>query len=196
MQENVYAVPESSLAEGTQSARQEYYVVASTKFWVLFVCTFGYYSIYWHFKNWKTYKDFHKESMIPVMRAIFAIFFTHTLFNQIDSKVKAKSKEFCWSPDLWATASVLSVIAVRILDRLYGKDIIAEAVFALSIPLVLLNGVALHNAQLAININCDDPSGISNNHFTALNWLWIVLGSLVTLAVIAGIALAVIDPGV
>ncbi len=99
MQENVYAVPESILNDSqVVPVRQMFYVVSKTKFLVLFFCTFGMYSLYWHFKNWKQYKDYHKDRIIPALRAIFSIFFTHSLFSEVDGVLKRSEKKFDWDP--------------------------------------------------------------------------------------------------
>lgn len=195
MQENVYASPESNLETSQVPVRQMFYVVSKTKFWVLFLCTLGYYSIYWHFKNWKQYKDYHKESMMPVMRALFSIFFTHTLFNTVDSELKEKSKVFYWRPALWATLAVVSVIFARIIDRIYVNDLSNDLTFAAIFIFVALNGFSLFNAQLAINESCDDPFGSTKSNFTILNWIWIMLGGLGSLVVLAGLIIIGLEQG-
>lgn len=196
MQENVYAVPESSLEISQVPVRQMFYVVSKTKFWVLFIFTFGYYSIYWHFKNWKQFKDYHNEKMMPAMRGIFSIFFTHTLFREVDSELKKRSKEFYWSPGLWATLAVVAVIAARIIDRLYVNDLIGSFAFASVFIFVALNGFSLSKAQLAINESCDDPLGSANRKFTILNWIWITLGGLGSLVVLAGLIIIGLEQGI
>ena len=81
MQENVYAVPESNLEILPESPRHMFYVVSKIKFLVLFFATFSLYGVYWNFKNWSLYKNYHNDDIWPIMRAIFSVFFTHSLFR-------------------------------------------------------------------------------------------------------------------
>ncbi len=192
MQENVYAIPESNIDTLQIPVRQMFYVVSKTKFLVLFFCTFGLFSIYWHFKNWKLYKSYHNENMMPVMRAIFSVFFTHALFSVVDMRIKDLNKEFVWNHSLYATLVVTVVILSNILDRVSSYSSY-EWISILVLPLLILHGWLLAKAQAAINICCEDPLGISNNQFTWLNWIWILLGGLFVLTVIFGVVLIVLE---
>lgn len=192
MQENVYAIPESNIDTLQIPVRQMFYVVSKTKFLVLFFCTFGLFSIYWHFKNWKLYKSYHNENMMPVMRAIFSVFFTHALFSVVDMRIKDLNKEFVWNHSLYATFVVTVVILSNILDRVSSYSSY-EWISILVLPLLILHGWLLAKVQAAINICCEDPLGISNNQFTWLNWIWILLGGLFVLTVIFGVVLIVLE---
>ena len=57
MNENVYKVPESNLIAGSDQLDGDFYVVGKIKFLVLFFSTFGLYSLYWFYRNWKLYKE-------------------------------------------------------------------------------------------------------------------------------------------
>ncbi len=193
MQENVYAVPESILNDSqVVPVRQMFYVVSKTKFLVLFFCTFGMYSLYWHFKNWKQYKDYHKDRIIPALRAIFSIFFTHSLFSEVDGVLKRSEKKFDWDPTSCASWVVVSAILGNVIDRIAESTGVTWLVLIV-FPLLAVHGLLLLRAQTAINISCDDPLGITNNKFTGLNWFWIVIGFLFVAIMLFGIFLIFIE---
>ena len=48
---------------------------------------------------------------------------------------------------------------------------------------------SLFHAQRAANIASGDPQALSNNRFTAANWVWIVLGGLFWLLLGIGLML-------
>ena len=81
---NLYAPPASEIrGESPAGALQAhtFYVVSIPKFCVLYVATFGVYGLYWFYMHWQRYRRGHgqHESIWPVPRALFSIFFTHAL---------------------------------------------------------------------------------------------------------------------
>lgn len=189
MQENIYAAPEADLTSTDEdSVQPAFYIVSPAKFLTLYFFTFSLYGLYWHYKNWKQYKiayDDH-ESM-PIMRAIFSIFFTHALFAVIDSRIKDKEKEFTWKPNLWATIGVIALLASRIIDRFTASGSFTTAIEFAPIPLMIVYGLVLLKAQRAINISCNDPSGKSNSTITLANCVWIFLGSIILAFALIGL---------
>jgi hypothetical protein len=127
------------------------------------------------------------------MRAIFSIFFTHSLFNEIDFRLKKIDTNFSWNASVLATFVVIILIVSNVIDRIaeYSK---ADWVMLLVFPILIIHGLLLLKAQSAINIACEDPRGITNKEFTWLNWVWIILGSLFVATATAGIILAFLNP--
>lgn len=191
MQENIYAAPEADLTNTNEDAVQPaFYIVSPTKFWTLFFFTFSLYGLYWHFKNWKQYKiAYDDNSPMPIMRAIFSIFFTHALFGVIDVRLKDKEKEFSWNPNLWATIGVIALLASRFIDRFTASGSFTTAIEFAPIPLMIVYGFVLFKAQRAINISCNDPEGRSNSNITFANCVWIFLGTILLMLVLIGIFL-------
>lgn len=186
MNDNPYETPESDLGVTTNENNTQFYVVSIKKFTILFFITLGLYSIYWFYKNWKEHKVYSGKNIWPVPRAIFAIFFTHSLFSEVQSALKSKNKIFEWSPGNLATAYVALAIVSQILERMSMKEIGSPISDLLSILVLPLMYMPLVKAQKAINFSQDDPNGIANKSFTGANYVWIILGVLFWLVMFFG----------
>lgn len=167
--------------------RCELYVVSPKKFTILFLCTLGLYGVYWSYKNWSLYKSSSNENVWPVARALFDIFFIHSLCNKIlpttepvsDSKERANIE---W----YATKYVILAIFGRVCDQLSNKDIGMPYSYFVSTLLLPLTFQALYAIQLKINQHMGDESGCSNETLTWANYAWIVVGVLLWLLVLIG----------
>ena len=191
MQENIYAAPEASLETLEESpAEKAFYVVSTTKFLVMYFLTFGIYGMYWHYKNWAQYKIAYDDNEpMPIMRAIFSIFFTHSLFSVVDMRIKDKGKEFSWNPNLWATVAVIALLGGRIIDRVFADGTFTNPIEFIPLVLMVVYGFVLLKAQRAINIACNDPDGASNRSITFVNCIWIFFGTLFLSLVVIGLLL-------
>ncbi|GGY72006.1 hypothetical protein GCM10011613_16160 [Cellvibrio zantedeschiae] len=165
----------------------EFYIVSKKKFIWLYFSTFGFYSIYWFFKNWILQKKFHNETYWPAMRGLFYIFFTHSLFRQVDRKLKNSDKKYIWDHGGIATQIVMLTLASNLLGRLASKYMGSPYTDIGSIALAAVMGVLLLRVQMATNLACNDSEGESNNKLSALNIFWIVIGGIFTLLAILGI---------
>jgi hypothetical protein len=58
-------------------------IISVNKFLILFVLSFGLYSIWWMYKVWRFFKEKDSLDILPVWRAFFSIFFTYSLFDTI-----------------------------------------------------------------------------------------------------------------
>jgi len=189
MEHNIYDTPKSELADQTTKTdnnEPEFYSVAIRKFLILYVITLGIYSVYWFYKNWSYYKLRHNDSMWPVMRGIFSIFFAHSLFRKVDETIQSKSLEFSWSHAGLATLYVVCSVAANIADRLSMKGVGVPLTDYLGFFMIVGAGFALYKAQFAINLACDDPDGETNSAITPANIAWIVLGTLLWSLVLIG----------
>lgn len=187
MTDDIYEPPKSELIPESERKADSFYVVSKTKLSVLYLATLGWYVIYWFLVNWRNYRNATGQKVMPVPRAIFCIFFTHSLFNRVDSNLKSKNLEFDWSPNLLATIFVVLLIAMNVIDRLAFKGIgspITDFISLVILPFALL---VLLKAQEAINLSQDDKHGSSNRRFTAYNYLWILLGSVFWLLIAIGL---------
>ncbi len=194
--ENPYAAP-VAVAHDSDTSSQHYYVVASRKFLVMMVGTMALYSLYWFYRQWAGLKQRFKSDIWPIPRAIFNVFFTHSLFAQVDNDMRAQGHKINWMPGAMATLYVVCAIATRVFDRLGAKQEALHWFDFASFPLLVPIVWSLWTAQQAINLAENDPAGQSNAHFTAANIVWLVLGGLVWLLSLIGLyALLVGIPGV
>lgn len=187
--QNVYAPPAAPAPAFGLPASGEppFYVVSPAKFVVLSLGTVGFYEIYWFYKNWKRYKLFSGDDVWPVPRAIFAIFFTHSLFRKVDEKLRREGRAYPWSPETCATGYVLLAIAGRVLDRLASKFVGSPLTDFASLGALGLGIVVLLQAQRAINAAAGDPEGAGNSSFGAGNIVALALGLLIWALILFGI---------
>lgn len=177
MEQNLYAPPQAAVMD-VADASPEFYVVGTTKFLILFFVTFGLYQLYWSYKHWSRYRAFRRAELWPVARAIFSVFFAHSLNSEIDQSLSRSSTPYRWSPGLLATGYVVLQIISNVCDRLSSRDIGSPVTDLVAIGLLLPLGYVMQRTQHAANLACQQPRGESNRRLTMANWVWIVLGSL------------------
>jgi hypothetical protein len=186
MTENVYAPPKANLAPVNESDAARFYVVSSRKFLILFFATLGMYQFYWFYKNWALYKRSTGESIWPVPRAIFGVFFVHALFRNVEAHNEEHS-EAPWDRRSNALAVVVFLLASNGLDRLSNKSIGMPYTGWLSLLILIPLGLSVLSAQGKINARCGDPSGKSNNDLTGANIGWCVAGAFLWILVLFGL---------
>lgn len=159
-----------------QSNKMEFYVVSQKKFLILFLGTFGIYTVYWFFKHWSQYNKSANEDMWPVMRGVFSIFFTHSLFALFEMKYTNKTGEAPKSIYHLATLYVVFAIGCQISgnfsDNGYGNPI----TFYLSLLILPVSCWIFYTAQSLANYAGEDIHGESNNKLTGVNYAWLSLG--------------------
>lgn len=175
---NIYAAPLSNLDEPqTAGAEARFYVVSSGKLLTLYFLTLGLYQLYWNFKNWSLHNRATDAGVWPLPRAIFAVFFTHSLFRHI-AGYDATGKRGDWASSGAATGMVVLLIIGNILSRLSWKGIGSPTVDILSLLMLVPTGLLLKRVQAEVNARCGDPDGRGNARFTAANIAWCVAGGL------------------
>ena len=188
LSDDVYKPPAAELTlESTEQQEQRFYVVSKLKFTVLYLATVGLYEVYWFYANWHNYRKVTGEKVLPILRAIFYVFFTHSLFLKVDAHLKYQEIEFHWRPRWLATLFVIVVVVGNILDRLSVREIGSPLTDILSLVLLVPALLIALKAQEAINLGQDDPDGRSNCRFSVYNYLWIALGAAFWILISAGL---------
>lgn len=193
MSETMYAPPAANIAV-TSSDEADFYVVTPRKFYWLSVLTLNLYLVYWFYRSWRLVKQRTGNSMMPALRGFFFIFFTHSLFTEIDQQIKSLGKSFVWNPGGLATVVVFLAIMSNVLDRLSSQSIGSPLTDFVGIAMVPIIPAFLLKAQEAINIACDDPTGASNGQFTLANWVWMIFGGLFWTLILFGLYLLIAEP--
>ena len=186
MTENPYAPPAARVDELVERAPGEFYVVASRKFLLLFVFTFGLYSIYWFYAHWALYKRFNGLKLWPVPRAIFQIFFTHLLFRRIDQRLRRTVGRSDWNAHMSASIYVGLLMMAWLSDRVLPENSSSSVLLVILVLSILLPAMPLLSAQHAANRAEGDSSGASNRALTWANIAWIILGGLLWLLMLFG----------
>ena len=190
MSETFYNAPQTERTFPTQEAEQApFYVVSRGKFLTLFILTFSLYQLYWAYKNWKQSKLSSGENLWPVARAIFAIFFTHALYRAADARLKRDGRDIQWPHRSLATLFVVMLIISNIIDSLVRKNIGYPMLDAVSLAMLPVMGWITWLGQQGLNAAAGDPQGQSNARFTALNYVFIVLGAVLLALACFGLTL-------
>ncbi len=188
MSENIYTPPKAAPLPSHQQGNQPYfYVVANKKCMVLLLGTVGMYMVYWMYKNWSLFKAATGESVMPVMRGIFSVFFTHALFNAVQTKLEEDGRKVDWDPSAVATGLVVLVVLSNVLSIVGNRVLHVSFLDYISFVLLVPIGFQMLKAQTAINTACGDETGGSNSRFTAANLVWLLFGALFWLLIVIGI---------
>jgi hypothetical protein len=183
MTDNLYAPPQADMSKTPVAAGSDdsFYVVSLRKFTLLFIFTFSLYQVYWFYKNWSKYKiqaraqNSVDSDIWPVARAIFAVFFVHALFRNVDQHADAKQRPLAWDVSTHATTLVVLMIIANLNG--FVTKMVGPLVGNL-IALALLGGIgySLRNAQAYINKSCGDTDGTANSQLTGANYAWMAIG--------------------
>ena len=179
MEENVYAPPKAPVADvASIRSNQEvhFFAVSPVKLVALSVCTLGIYQIYWFYKHWVLIKEHSEPHIVPWARAFFGFFWCYSCFEFIRNEERHLDLE----PTLRAGPLTIAWIAVSLTWRL------PEPYFLIGFlaPLLLVpvqRHVNRINALVA-------PGHDENAHFSAWNWLAVVLGGLFIGLIMLGLA--------
>jgi hypothetical protein len=169
-----------------------FYVVSKRKLAILFVATFGLYTIYWFYKNWDRYKDnkpYASEvgsTIWPVPRALFSVFFVHSLFRKVKEYGTDKPAVAQWRNTLDATLLVISMIVWNLLDRAADKSMGSPYTDFLALAILMPLVLQFCKAQDMINSSCNDPNGDTNRRFSKANYAWVIGGALFWIVVVIG----------
>ncbi len=177
-----YQVPAAELTETSAADRTTLYVVAKKKMILLFMFTFGLYSLVWFYENWKRIKMDTGSSIWPAPRALFSIFFAHSLFKHIHKSASDAGEQVGWSHKALATAYVVLSVLGHVADNVSDT---ASMLSILLLPMILH---ILLKVQVSANASQSDPQGTGNSKFTIANYAWSILGLLIWALVIVGLA--------
>ena len=193
MNESIYAPPEADVTAPT-TGQPRYYVVSPTKFMLLSVLTLTLYFVYWFYRNWKLIKDADNDDTWPPARGFFYIFFTHSLFSDVQDNLEDQGHSFGWNPMVLATIFVVLTVALNLADRILPIE--STSTLMMSMPFVgtIVVSMLLLQAQKAINLAADDAGGAANAKLTAVNWVWMLVGGAIWLLALVGIYAVATDP--
>ncbi|MEJ2553386.1 MAG: hypothetical protein P8079_05055 [Gammaproteobacteria bacterium] len=174
-------------ATKARTAPCAFFPVASTKLAVMYIVTFGLYGVYWFYSNWRLQQPYLNKKINQALRAIFYVFFTHSLFRNIKRAAERKGIATDWPADMWATVFVVVTIASNFMDRASSELAGMAYLNIIGLALVFVLVLPLCKAQELVNMINDDPGGALNRSFTVYNYIFIALGGLVWVMAVMGI---------
>jgi hypothetical protein len=78
--------------------------------------TFGVYQLYWMLRQWKTIRARTGEDMIPILRAIFSLFFFHLLVREVNETARTFGRHDALAVGGLTTLFVISSLLWRLPD--------------------------------------------------------------------------------
>ena len=136
------------------------------------------YTVYWFYKHYAQIKAACGESMWPVARALFPVFFAFNLFKRIQEAGNEKDIQVGWTYQSLAPA----FMALTLLYNLSGS--ISPIVGVLSLATMPMLSYIVTQVQATANEIQNDAQGATNQRFTVFNILWCVLGFLMWTALL------------
>jgi hypothetical protein len=160
-----------------------FYVVSKDKLIIMSFLTFGYYFIYWNYKNWKTYRTATGERIWPVARTIFGLFFIYSLYIKIDRRLRIANRHYNWHPYLLILCALLNV-GVNTYVVLVATE--PKVFFPIGLASLAFGTYCQLRVQAAINHLEQDPEGRQNTKITLANFAWIALSCVIWFFCISG----------
>jgi len=191
-EENIYSAPKAELSvEPIDGSEFSFFPTSQTKLIILFIATFGAYTVYWFYKNWKLQQERMEKKIRPVVRSVFYIFFTHSFFKRVEEAAIEKEISKSWNASLLATILVILTIVSNVLDRVSARTETYGVVDFASVAIVFVILIPIYMVQEVVNKINADPQGRLNSSFSIYNFIFIVLG--VLMWVVLGVGLFQID---
>lgn len=193
--QDIYKSPEADLAiEKRGDDDVDFFAVSLTKLSVMYIFTFGLYLLVFFYQNWKIQKTKHELNVIPVLRAVFSIFFVHSLFSRMKGEAEKKGLETDVAFSALATVYVILSIAAWLLSNIPAEGVEFAIGYSVSLVLTLAILYPLRRVQKVVNLINDDERGEINSHYTGYNWLFIALGAVIWPFSLIGVYAAVLFP--
>ena len=151
-----------------------FFPVSITKLVVMSVCTFGFYEVYWFYRNWRLARE-RGAHVRPALRALFAIFFCHSLFRIVRDRAGDTAAR---DDELRAGPLAIGWIVVSLLGGLpdpYWLVSFCAVVFVVPVQMSA-------NRYNRVRAPRHDP----NDRFGTANWIAIVGGGLLLTLVVIG----------
>lgn len=185
---------ENDTSENTAGTDTAFFPVAEGKLINLYILSFGLYGVYWFYKNWKLQQQYMDKKIYPLLRAIFSIFFIHSLFKRIDRSATQLEPQHRFKANVLATLFVLTIIMSHVLDRLSVSTQLTAVlpknwIIVASLMLFLFSSYPLVKVQATVNRINHDMLGYLNHKYSLANYALILFGGIFWLLLGLGLLL-------
>lgn len=143
------------------TGNMQFFPVSSSKFLYMWIITWGFYPVYWFYKNWKYEKSAGANpGIMPSMRGLFYQFWYYPMFKHLSATAKMRGIDHGFPGKAGAILLAIAFFTVVIVTGV--TDFAAT-------PLVLVSALlALPLLKMINLINGDDSSAIRHNSRWAL----------------------------
>lgn len=146
------------------------------------VATFGFYKLYWFYKNWQFIKQDSGEDIMPFWRAFFNLFWVYSCFTYIGKS----SDKYSSAAQVDTTKSIaVAYILFTVMSFTSAKMFVNGEIFSIIIGFLQLHLIYLVN-EIALKINKKQiPSFQNNTRFSLGNYIWL---GIIWLLIIVGLS--------
>jgi len=191
----IYKSPKADLlTEQEKTDDYQFFSVSLKKLCIMYIATMGMYVLVFFYQHWKAQKTKYGLKINPALRAIFSIFFVHSLFSKMKNEAENKGINQDIAFSMLATTYILCSIGSWVASNVPDTGILFAIGYAASISLTLIALYPLYRVQKVANIINNDENGFSNSNFTGYNWLFLVIGSLLWVISVFGVYISVALP--
>jgi len=170
----------------------EYFSISLWRLALFSILTFGFYQVYWFYRNWNVIKKAEQQEISPFWRAVFAVFFCYSLFKKIAQSAGKRGYIEIIYPSLLAVI----YIGLYVVGYVLGEgEAMNFGLSTLCIILILATFIPLLPIQKAINFNNSKvvENYIKTKTFIIGEVIFIVIGIMFWLILIQGIFLNLKD---
>jgi hypothetical protein len=158
----------------TNATRPRYFAVSAPKLVVMSLASFGIYSLYWLYENWRLERSHTGEDLSPLWRTFFSVLWIYSLLRRIRDTASGAQILPGWTAGTWAGAYVLITCALFLPDPYWLASLL------MVVPLVpVQRTVNQLNAILA-------PEAPKNDAYSGKNLVLIVVGVIFYFLLILG----------
>jgi len=171
-----------------------FFPVSEGKLMNMYILSFGLYGVFWFYKNWKLQQKLMSKKIYPMWRAIFSIFFTHSLFKRIDEQASHLERQHKFNASSLATFFVFAIVLSNVLDRLAMNTALLDSIsdstiVILSLVLFLSSTYPLIKVQATVNRINNDMLGYLNYKYSVVNYALMAVGTVLWLLIAFGLLL-------
>ena len=94
-----------------------FFNISPARLVMLSLITLNIYSLYWFYRNWVAIKEAENRPIWPFWRAIFYLFFTHSLFKKVYRAANNKGYQQKVPSWYWATAYITLILTARLMAQ-------------------------------------------------------------------------------
>jgi hypothetical protein len=173
---NPYAAPAARVGEVAPAGPDPvFFAVSMLKLTVMGVFTFGFYNVYWFYKNWKCVQQLGDQVNAPI-RAVFYPLVSYGLFKRVHQHAARVGIQAGFPAGLLAIGLFLVYVVGQYVDP-SGLSALAGVLLLLPVQ----STVNAINRKLA-------PNADRNARFSGVNIFWLVVGGIIlALAVIGNV---------
>ena len=178
---------ESEVNIKENTADTAYFSVSLSKFRNMYLLTFSFYCIYWFYKQWQLQNKYSSPNVMPIARAIFALFFTHSLVGRVKCSMENKNVSGSKSLSLYATAFVILIILSNVFSKMAGTGEYPYYFDFIWVVFLYFSSFPLIEIQDNINALKGDPLGKKNSNYTWQNVVIMITGGMIWVLFIIGL---------